>query len=526
MKRIMMLALLMWGAVCGAQNLVPNANFANYSTCPSALGELSALGWKSPFFPGTPDYFNVCGGPGFEVPQNIAGQQEALTGAAYIGVYTYGLGANREYIQAVLSEPTVAGMTYELTLIYSAADNFGHADGLGLLLSAGEPETPVGQSPQLKKTIVLDSQDEWQTLTGEYLSATGGETHITIGNFSNNASTDFTPEGMYTNNAYYYIDSVAVKCLGAPSGNIAVDLGGDLKVCATDFPLTIFSNLPAACNEWSTGETGNWIEVNEPGSYAVKSTLSCEYGTDTIKISLATAPEELIGEETICAAAAFTIRLDPEAGAYEWNDGSLEPQLAVEESGLYSVILTHECGTVTDSVAVVIGNKLINPAWPRLHVLCNDDPLTVDLNETTAALILWDDGDTAATRTILDEGDRFVRLSDACSDTVFHFRVDREICSSETIYIPNAFSPNADGINDYLSIGFSENWASPKIKFHVFDRWGAPVFYTENPYFRWNGTVRQRRLDPGMFVYFYELEIEIGGQTRTMTDSGEITLLR
>jgi gliding motility-associated-like protein len=525
MKQTTFLILILWSFIAHAQNLVPNANFATNSGCPTSLGELNAAGWSSPFFPGTPDYFNACGANGFGLPSNIAGWQEATTGDAYIGIYTFGFNT-REYIQAALTEPTVAGMTYELTLVYSSSDNFGHADGLGMLLSAGAPETATGQVPQLEKTLVMDSQDEWHTLTTEYVSVTGGETHITVGNFYNDANSNFNREGMYQMNAYYYIDSVAVKCMGVPSNNVLADLGGDQEVCATDFPLTLFSNLPAACNEWSTGHTGNWIEVNAPGRYFVKSTLGCEYGTDTIEVRLVTTPTSLLEEEIICAPSAVTIRLDPQLGDYVWNNGSQEAELTFEEDGLYTVALDYGCGTFQDSVSVVIGNNLIDPAWPRLHVLCNDEPLAIDLSSTTADFIVWDDGDTTVTRIFTDEGSRFVRLSDACRDTTFRFSVEREICSSETIYVPNAFSPNGDGINDFLSIGFSQNWTSPRIKFYVFDRWGGAVFFTEDPYFRWDGNAKGKLLDPGVLTYFYELEVEVNGELRTMTESGGVALLR
>lgn len=523
MRRAVISVLVLFALMGHAQNLVPNANFAAYSDCPTRFNGFVALGWTSPFFPGTPNYFNVCGAPDFSLPENFGGFQEPITGDGYIGIYTFG---TREYIQAALIAPTVAGMTYELTIVYSSADNFGHADGLGMLLSIGQPATANEQLPQLEKTVVTDSQEEWHTLTYEYLSETGGETHITIGNFKNDANSNFTPEGMYRENAYYYIDSVAVKCLGVPSQRVVADLGGDLEVCATDFPLTIFSNLPGAYNEWSTGNIGNWIAVEGPGSYAIKSTINCEYGTDTIEIRLIEAPEEVIEQERICSETEFTISLSPELGDYEWSNGSLGPEVAIAEDGLYTVVLNYGCGTVRDSVTVVVGNNLIDESWPTRYVLCNEEPLSIDLSSTSANIVRWDDGATSTTRIFEAAGTYLVRLGNACSDTTFRINFEQELCSSETIYVPNAFSPNDDGINDYLSIGFSNNWVSPKIKFYVFNRWGATVFFSEDPRFRWSGDFKGQILDPGLFTYFYELEVEINGQIRTMTESGGVTLLR
>jgi gliding motility-associated-like protein len=282
------------------QNLVANGNFEEYVNCPEGISDFTTLNWTSPFWPGTPDYFNVCNNGELNIPLNEFGSQESLTGSAYVGIYTYG---SQEFIQGVLTSPTIEGYIYELTIIYSPADNFGHSNGLGMLLSAGPPTNYMSQIPQMKKDVIVDNQSEWHTLTIEYLSP-GGETHVTIGNFNNENNSNFIPEGMYQDNAYYYIDSIAVKCIGTPSSDIVLDLGDDIQLCEDDYPFTISSNIQAAYNEWSTGETGTSIEVNTPGTYIVKSIIDCRFGTDTIIIT--TAKEEFCTKEILYIPNVFS----------------------------------------------------------------------------------------------------------------------------------------------------------------------------------------------------------------------------
>jgi gliding motility-associated-like protein len=69
------------------------------------------------------------------------------------------------------------------------------------------------------------------------------------------------------------------------------------------------------------------------------------------------------------------------------------------------------------------------------------------------------------------------------------------------VYIPLSFTPNGDGLNDFLSIRHSESIASASIK--VFDRWGGLLFSNESIDFKWDGTKNGRNLPQA--VYYYEV---------------------
>jgi gliding motility-associated-like protein len=68
------------------------------------------------------------------------------------------------------------------------------------------------------------------------------------------------------------------------------------------------------------------------------------------------------------------------------------------------------------------------------------------------------------------------------------------------IYVPNAFSPNNDGINDYWEIfGYKKAWVFVKVE--VFDRWGEKVFESTDVDFQWDGTYRGTPVSIGVYVY-------------------------
>ena len=95
------------------------------------------------------------------------------------------------------------------------------------------------------------------------------------------------------------------------------------------------------------------------------------------------------------------------------------------------------------------------------------------------------------------------------------------------IFIPNAFSPNDDGINDHLSV-YTHPSVTKINNFQVFDRWGNQVFYQDDlimndPNAGWDGTHQNTQVNAGVYVYTLEAEL-IDGSTRQL--SGEVVLLK
>ncbi len=66
------------------------------------------------------------------------------------------------------------------------------------------------------------------------------------------------------------------------------------------------------------------------------------------------------------------------------------------------------------------------------------------------------------------------------------------------VFIPNAFTPNDDDVNDIFYIPEANLY---KFEIAVYDRWGNRVFYSDNPNFRWNGDSAGKRVPSGVYVY-------------------------
>ncbi len=75
------------------------------------------------------------------------------------------------------------------------------------------------------------------------------------------------------------------------------------------------------------------------------------------------------------------------------------------------------------------------------------------------------------------------------------------------IYIPNAFTPNGDGLNDVFNVkgvGIDEN----NFKMYIFDRWGELIYYTTDLYKGWNGTVKGHEGKATQDVYVYKIYVK------------------
>lgn len=87
------------------------------------------------------------------------------------------------------------------------------------------------------------------------------------------------------------------------------------------------------------------------------------------------------------------------------------------------------------------------------------------------------------------------------------------------VFIPSAFTPDHDGINDeFGAVGMNlENY-----NLQIYDRWGEKVFESNQPDFKWDGTVSGSAPQSGVYLYqFQAKDIETG---RVISTSGSVTL--
>jgi len=113
---------------------------------------------------------------------------------------------------------------------------------------------------------------------------------------------------------------------------------------------------------------------------------------------------------------------------------------------------------------------------------------------------------------------------DGCID---EDRISIVVKKDHPIYIPNAFSPNGDGINDYLNVYPGIGITQIKT-FKIFTRWGAQVYSMENfmPEYEnegWDGYFRGKPMSQGVYIYYLDVEY-VDGTTEVI--KGDVTIVK
>ena len=103
-----------------------------------------------------------------------------------------------------------------------------------------------------------------------------------------------------------------------------------------------------------------------------------------------------------------------------------------------------------------------------------------------------------------------------CSTDVVTAIITLEECMK--LFIPNAFSPNGDGTNDYFRVYGNVDYFFMKI----YNRWGENIFTTRTIDFKWDGSYKGVPCPMEVYVYFIIAEKE----GKTIKYKGDITLIR
>lgn len=193
-------------------------------------------------------------------------------------------------------------------------------------------------------------------------------------------------------------------------------------------------------------------------------------------------------------------------------------------TGIYIDILTGANGC--DSV--VTTNLLIHPA-PSIQITAvatywceNEIENGITLNCTSGDSIYWNTGVINVDSIIVfTEGvytvTAYNNFGCVASDEV---EIIIDNCQEPTIFIPNVFTPNNDGMNDEF---FVKGDKIETITTTIFNRWGNELITLEGLNEKWDGTYNDELVPSGTYFYLVEVKFE---ESRKEVLKGSVTLLR
>ncbi len=294
------------------------------------------------------------------------------------------------------------------------------------------------------------------------------------------------------------------------------------------------------------------ITVDQEGLYrltVIDGSTGCRSTDEVTVVSNITTPtaELLIQEESCAGDDDGAILVSNTSGGtdpylYGLNGGALGPKNQFEglEPGRYEITIEDANGCT----ATLEG--IIEPA-PQLTAMLDanqpGDPAIIGLGDSLlleALINVPDDRIASIEWTPAIEGcnncrTTYVRplkntsyqilitdINGCQTEASAAVRVERR----ENIFIPNAFSPNNDGVNDVLMV-YSGNEVEVVRSFRIINRWGSLVYNAENfkpndPAYGWDGFVSGQRERSGVYIYLAELVLVDG---TSLLISGDVALV-
>lgn len=153
---------------------------------------------------------------------------------------------------------------------------------------------------------------------------------------------------------------------------------------------------------------------------------------------------------------------------------------------------------------------------------CEESEAVFDAGEGYTTYV-WSNGSNQQVLKTRNENRYIITVVDSNLCTMYDTVYAVERCKP-IFYVPNAFTINGDGLNDYFSI-YTKNVTA--LKFTIVDRWGEVLFETDKTDFVWNGTYKNKALPEGVYQWFGSFEgYSLEGKILTENRKGFIKILR
>jgi gliding motility-associated-like protein len=326
--------------------------------------------------------------------------------------------------------------------------------------------------------------------------------------------------------------------------SVATEAGANFSVCSnTPFRLNAIAS-GATEYAWTPRQFLNDSTLQSPTAtittttkfyVTVKNALGC-LGKDSVTVSvLAPTQFSINPPKSICPGSQT--QLEANGGSeYSWSPPALvsnplisNPTTNITNTQLFTVKITAPLCNVSSELSTLVSFL----PKPNLAVTKSND---VDCSTTEAQLsalgggvsYLWSPASS------LDDATSPTPIATPISTTTYYVTIkDQNGCiatDSVIVYnnktnkglynMPNAFTPNGDGINDCFGVKY---WGVIlEFDFSIYNRYGERVFHTTEPTKCWNGLYKTLKPEPGNYVYY----IKASTSCDEIEKKGNVLLIR
>lgn len=242
-------------------------------------------------------------------------------------------------------------------------------------------------------------------------------------------------------------------------------------------------------------------------------------------------PQILVGGECLGDTTKFVFSQFQNSDSLLWNFGDGSPIVTSLTgnnirhvynfpSHYFVELVVYHCG-VADTIQTAVSINL--PPEVNLGndtTLCNSCSITLDGGDDMDYWI-WQDGSESQFYQVWDEGLYLVKVwKNDCiaTDSIFIGK------GGVNAYLPTAFTPNGDGINDYFKPVSSEPLSDYRLI--VFDRWGEVVFESSDFEQGWDGRFKGEFLVANVYSWKVVFTVYKNQSSERVEKIGMVTLIR
>ena len=304
-------------------------------------------------------------------------------------------------------------------------------------------------------------------------------------------------------------------------GDVSVNLGSDTAYCGQQNILLDPHATGSNSYLWQNGFTTSTITTTVPGLYwvEVKSNSGGCTRRDSIVLISKPLPVVNLGRDSgLCINQQITLDAQNAGSNYLWNNNTTNQTLLVNQSGLYWVKVTSSSGcSSTDTIIVRPLLKSVFTLGPDQSI-CAGQTIQLKIN-LSGVSYLWQDGSTSSMYNVNTEGSYFADVTNQCGTTRDSIVFRKSEC---VVYVPNAFTPNNDGKNDYFRA--SGTGSVTEFEMNVYNRWGQLIFATKDKSKGWNGTFNSMLQPDGIYVWTIRFKTPANPKQELM--KGTVMLIR
>lgn len=400
-----------------------------------------------------------------------------------------------QYVQVVfkLSDTMRIGKRYNISF-YSNYERAGYTNWTPIVVGFGKTNT---QEEITIDSIYLYDSTFITPVTRRYVMSMVAK---------DNYQYLYLYEGERTYLNYYMVDDIRL--------DTCVTMLPVIYKSCVNFPDTLKPTTVGKKYYWNTGDTTTNIVIKKTGNYRayVYDSLGC-CNIDSFVVTDYALNIKAV-DISKCVGVNETLKAT-NANSYKWNTGDTTQTITIDKGGLFWVTRSTPTCTLTDTF------KVTEHALPIINVLpdttvCFSNIAQILLDAGSFKSYLWKPTNDT-TRIIYSKAPQTYNLqvtdSNNCKANKTITVIEK---CEENIYIPNAFTPNGDGLNDVFNIVTT---GLEKYAIQIYNRWGQEVFSSDNYLQGWDGKNAPND------VYVYQITYKVNGKPAN-TIKGTVTLMR